>query len=86
MLTIILFIILIHFVIGFVCSIYFISHPNCFVWDAGDGTKSVPMLKDAIALGNLWICLIICFIIYKLGRLYAALVTYFANKILNKED
>lgn len=81
----VLLIILIHSVIGFLCSVYFISHPDCFVWDAGNGIQAKPRLNEAIGMGNIWICLIIYFIIYKSAKLYTALVRYFANKIINKE-
>lgn len=89
MLTIILLIILMllmYFVIGFVCSIYFISHPNCFVWEEPNGSQDLPDLSVAIFLGNIWPIAIIYFMILRSGKLYAASVRYFANKILNKEE
>lgn len=82
---IVLFIILMHFIIGFLCSIYFISHPNCFVWEEPNGERDLPELYVAILLGNLWPIAIIYFIILKSGRLYAASVRYFANRIINKK-
>lgn len=74
-----------YFTIGFVCSIYFISHPDCFVWEEPNGMRDSPELSFAIFFGNIWPVAIIYFVILKSGRLYATLVTYFSNKIINKE-